>query len=74
MTESFFDWVVYCITGVILASAFLEGKKEPVFRLHFFTEALCCWSFLIVAGALNWWFYRSKFGSVVVIFLPRQRC
>ncbi|MDA4819339.1 hypothetical protein NY478_09705, partial [Enterobacter hormaechei] len=23
---------------------------------------------LIVAGGLNWWFYRSKFGSVVVIF------
>lgn len=23
---------------------------------------------LIVAGGLNWWFYRSKYGAVIVIF------
>ncbi|HAD9512147.1 TPA: hypothetical protein H1U83_004415 [Salmonella enterica] len=67
MTESFFDWVVYCITGVILASAFLEGKRTR-FPAAFFYGSIVLLVVLIVAGALNWWFYRSKFGSVVVIF------
>ncbi|HFV9915982.1 TPA: hypothetical protein ACIBH9_002451 [Salmonella enterica subsp. diarizonae serovar 61:l,v:z35] len=67
MTESFYDWVVYCITGVILASALLEGKKTR-FPAAFFYGSIVLLVVLIVAGGLNWWFYRSKFGSVVAIF------
>jgi hypothetical protein len=67
MTESFYDWVVYCITGVIMASALLEGKRTR-FPAAFFYGSIVLLVVLIVAGGLNWWFYRSKFGSVVVIF------
>ncbi len=27
---------------------------------------------LIVAGGLNWWFYRSKYGAVIVILALLQ--
>ena len=59
MTESFYDWVVYCITGVIMASALLEGKRTR-FPAAFFYGSIVLLVVLIVAGGLNWWFYSRK--------------
>jgi len=67
MTESFYDWVVYCITGLILASALLEGKRTR-FPAAYFYGSLVLLVVLLVVGGLNWWYHRSKLGSVVVIF------
>lgn len=67
MNESFFDWIIYGISGLILASALLEGRttRYPGF---FFYGSLILMLVLIIAGSLNWWFFHSKYGAVIVIF------
>ncbi|MCU2955043.1 hypothetical protein N8S78_21980 [Enterobacter hormaechei subsp. hoffmannii] len=65
--ESIFDWVIYGISILIFASALIEGKTTRYPAL-FFYGSLILMLILIVAGCLNWWFYRSKYGAVIVIF------
>ena len=67
MIAMMFDWIIYGITFLILASVFIEGKhtRHPAV---FFYGSLVLLVLLITAGSLNWWFYGSKYGAVVVIF------
>ncbi|RAZ53060.1 hypothetical protein DP194_24150, partial [Enterobacter hormaechei subsp. xiangfangensis] len=59
MTESFYDWVVYCITGVIMASALLEGKRTRIPAAFFYGSNVLL-DVMKVPGRHNRWFYRSK--------------
>jgi len=65
--EIFLDCVVYGISILIFASALIEGKTTR-YPAIFFYGSLILMLILIVVGGLNWWFYRSKYGAIIVIF------
>lgn len=73
LSESFYDYVIYAITVVILLSAFWENKQTR-YASVFFWGSVALTSILVAAAAINWCLYGSALGGVIVIFIFSGLC